>query len=146
MKIFLGLMALSLVAALLTGQAGAQEQTGVTEQQRLLDRFDDSQLPKSTFDKDDRADGMTMTRSEAEQHRFTLKRLGFSGMTIYGADDMRPFFADMLGTEISLAEILDVAKLVERKYDQDGYTSADVLLRAMPTDDGKVTLIVSEKY
>ena len=146
MKIFLGLMALPLMAALLAGAAGAQEQTGLTEQQRLDERFDDSKRPISTFEEGGSTAGITLTRAEAEQHRFTLKRLRFAGMTIYGADDMRPFYADMLGNEISLAEILDVAELVERKYDEDGYTTADVRLLAKPGSDGKVTLIVSEEY
>ena len=72
----------------------------------------------------------------------------FAGMTIYGVDDMQPFFADMLGTEVSLADILDVAEKIEEKYDDDGYTSADVLLRSMPSDvgTGTVTLNVIEKY
>ena len=72
----------------------------------------------------------------------------FAGMTIYGVDDMQPFFADMLGTEVSLADILDVAEKIEEKYDDDGYTSADVPLRSMPSDagTGTVTLNVIEKY
>ena len=70
----------------------------------------------------------------------------FAGMTIYGVDDMQPFFADMLGTEVSLADILDVAEKIEEKYDDDGYTSADVLLRSMPSDASTLTLNVIEKY
>ena len=67
-------------------------------------------------------------------------------MTIYGMGDMQPFYADMLGTEVSLADMLDVAEKIEQKYGDDGYTSADVLLRAMPSDAGTATLNVIEKY
>ena len=146
MKILLGLIVVTLTAALLGGEAAAQDLPGLTEQQRLLERFDDIQLPKSTFDEDDRAEGISITRAAAEQHRFTLKRLRFAGMTIYDVDDMRPLFGNMIGTEISLAEILDVAELVEQKYDRDGMTTARVLLRRLPSADGKVTLSVIEKY
>ena len=67
-------------------------------------------------------------------------------MTIYDAGDMRPIYGDMIGTEISLAKILDVAESVEEKYERDGYTTADVELRRLPSADGKVTLSVTEKY
>ena len=40
-------------------------------------------------------------------------------MTIYGVDDMQPFYADVISREISPAEILDIADLIEEKYDRD---------------------------
>ena len=55
-------------------------------------------------------------------------------------------FADMLGSEVNLADILDVAEKIEEKYDDDSYTSADVLLSGVPSDAGTVTLNVIEKY
>ena len=146
MKIILSLVLVPLTAAFLAGQAPAQDLPDLSEQQRLLERFDDSQLPKSTFDENASAEEESITRAAAEQHRFTLKRIRFAGMTLYDVDDMRPIFGDIIGTEISLAEILDVAELVEQKYARDGYTTANVLLRKLPSADGSVTLSVIEKY
>lgn len=146
MRIILGIMLAALTSAILAGPAPAQDPAGVTDQQRLLERFEDDKLPQSRLDEENGAQGMAISRTAAEQHRFTLTKLRFAGMTIYGVDDMQPFYADMIGSEISLADILDVADLIEEKYDRDGYTSADVLLRAMPSANGTVTLNVIEKY
>jgi len=146
MRIILGITLAALTATFLAGPAPAQEPAGVTDQQRLLERFDDEKLPQSVLDENGGAQGMAISRAAAEQHRFTLNKLRFSGMTIYDADDMQPFYADMIGSEVSLADILDVADLIEEKYDRDGYTSADVLLRAMPSANGTVTLTVIEKF
>ena len=142
MKILLAIA----MAAFIAFPASAQDPAGVTDQQRLQERFDDSKLPRSQFDEEDGAQGLDISRADAEHHRFTLNKMRFAGMTIYGVDDMQPFFADMLGTEVRLADILDVAEKIEEKYDDDGYTSADVLLRSMPSDAGTVTLNVIEKY
>ena len=67
-------------------------------------------------------------------------------MTIYGANDMRPLFADMAGAEVSLADMQDLAQAVEGKYDSDGFTPAELVLGRMPSADGIVTLDVLEKY
>ena len=67
-------------------------------------------------------------------------------MTIYGANDMRPLFADMVGAEVSLAGIQDLAQAVEGKYDSDGFTPAELVFGRIPSADGIVTLDVLEKY
>ena len=134
------------MAAFIAFPATAQDPAGVTDQQRLQERFDDDKLPRSQFGDEDGAQGLDIPRADAEAHRFTLTKLRFAGMTIYGVDDMQPFFERLLGTEVSLADILGVAEKIEQKYDDDGYTSADVLLRGMPSDAGTVTLNVIEKY
>jgi len=126
--------------------AAAQDPAGVIDQQRLQDRFDSDNLPRSEFGNEDGVQGLDISRADTDAHRFTPTKLRFAGMTIYGVNDMRPFFADLLGTEVSLADMLDVAEQVEEKYDRDGYTSAEVLLRAMPSANGTVTLNVIEKY
>jgi hemolysin activation/secretion protein len=146
MKILARLFSVLIIAAILAGHAAAQDQPGLSEQQRLNERFDETKLPRAAFDEDSDLQGLALTREEAEAHRFTLKQVRFSGMTIYSANDMRPFFADMVGREISLAEILDVAEAIEEKYDADGLTPAEVALRRMSTADGTATLDVLEKY
>ena len=87
-----------------------------------------------------------MNRAEAENYRFIFKSIKFPGMTIYDADDLRPLYGEMLGTEISLGDILDLAKLIEEKYARDGYTTARVLLKGLPSPSGKVKLLVIEKH
>ena len=87
---------------------------------------------------------MALSRTATKQHSFSLNKLRFAVMTIYGVDDMQPFYADVISREISPAEILDIADLIEEKYDRDGYTGADVMLLAMPSANGTITLNVIE--
>lgn len=56
---------------------------------------------------------MALSRTATKQHSFSLNKLRFAVMTIYGVDDMQPFYAD-------------------------------VLLRAMPSTNGTITLNVIE--
>jgi hemolysin activation/secretion protein len=51
----------------------------------------------------------------------------------------------MLETEISFADILDLAEKIEENYAEDGKTTARVLLKKRPGSNGKVTLLVIEK-
>ncbi len=146
MKKLIGLtLALIIMPALYQG-VFSQDNQGLIEQQRLEERFEDSQLPKSSFEDDSAITGQSMDRAEAAQYRFTFRSIKFPGMTLYDAYDMRPLYEEMLGTEISLAEILDVAKLIEQKYAEDGYTTARVMLTKRPDSGGKVTLLVIEKH
>ena len=146
MKKFIGLtLALMILPALFQG-VSSQDNQGLIEQQRLEDRFEGSQTPKSRFDDDSAITGESMDRAEAAQYRFTFKSIKFPGMTLYDAYDMRPLYEEMLGAEISLAEILDLAKLIEQKYAEDGYTAARVMLTKRPDSGGKVSLLVIEKH
>ena len=64
MKILLSLALMFLVVIFLAGQAPAQDATALTDQQRLNERFDDSKLPKSTFD----ADGPAASHCSCRQY------------------------------------------------------------------------------
>lgn len=146
MKKLIGLtLALMIMPALYQG-VFSQDNQGLTEQQRLEERFEGSQLPKSGFDDDSAITGESIDRAEAAKYRFTFKSIKFPGMTIYDAHDMRPLYEEILGTEISLTEILDLAKLIEQKYAEDGHTTARVMLTKRPDSNGKVTLLVIEKH
>jgi len=145
MKILLGLTLALLMVAMLPWDARAQDIPGVAEQQRLLDRFDESHIPKSAFEEDASAPGGPLTRAEAERQRFTLQSIKIPGMKRYGAEEFLPLYEAMLETEISLADILDLAEKIEEKYAEDGKTTACVLLNERPGFNGKVTLLVIEK-
>lgn len=146
MKIFLCLTLALLMMPGALQSVFSQDIQGVTEQQRLLDRFNDSKLPKSGFDDDTSAVGVSIDRADAEQHRFTFKSIKFPGMTLYDTYDMQPLYEEMLGTEISLADILDLAKQIEEKYATDGYSTARVVLQRLPDSGGRVALLVIEEF
>ena len=67
-------------------------------------------------------------------------------MTLYDTYDMQPLYEEMLGTEISLADILDLAKQIEEKYATDGYSTARVVLQRLPDSGGRVALLVIEEF
>ena len=131
-------------AALLAGPAAAQDQQGLTEQQRINEHFGDDKLPRAILYENGSLQGLDISRAESEAYRFTLKQVRFFGMTIYDANDTRPLIADLVGAEVSLADIRDLAKVVEDKYDTNGNTPAEVVLDRMPSADGIITLDVLE--
>jgi len=69
----------------------------------------------------------TVAPAGAARIRFVLRDLRVSGSTIYSDDELRPLYASLIGHEVSLQDIYDVARLITAKYGNDGY----VLSRAI---------------
>ncbi|WP_172330172.1 ShlB/FhaC/HecB family hemolysin secretion/activation protein [Mangrovicoccus sp. HB161399] len=86
-----------------------------------------------------------MPGPEAEKVRFRLASVGLAGARTVPADSLAPLWQDMIGTEISLADLYGLADRIDAAYRQAGYFSATVV----PVQDfrgGEVTLRVYEGY
>ena len=94
---------------------------------RERDRFVDPQAPRA------QPGGATITLPStvappgAEGIRLTISRVVITGATVYGEADFAPLYADLLGGEVSLAAIYDLARRITVKYGAAGY----VLSRAV---------------
>jgi hemolysin activation/secretion protein len=82
----------------------------------------------------------------ADQVRFVLKAIELDGATAYPPSEIRAAYADLLGTEVSLAQIYDVAAALTRKYRNDGYVLSQVVVPQQAIRDGVVRLQSVEGY
>jgi hemolysin activation/secretion protein len=82
----------------------------------------------------------TAAPAGAEGIRLTVSRFVITGATVYSEADLAPLYADMLGGEITLAAVYDLARRITAKYGAAGY----VLSRAVvpPQDLGQRGAVV----
>lgn len=63
----------------------------------------------------------------ADKIMLTIRDIHIDGATVYGKEQLQPLFADLIGHEITLQAVYDLAARITAKYGADGY----VLSRAV---------------
>lgn len=76
----------------------------------------------------------------ADQVRFVLKSVQVDGVTVYPATEIQSAYADLLGTEITLARVYDLADALTRKYRNDGFVLSQVVVPQQAIRAGSVRL------
>ncbi len=84
-------------------------------------------------------------RSVDEIH-FKLRDIRVEGAVVLKSADFRPLYADLLGKDITLSNILDVADAIEQKYRAMGYVLVRAYVPPQRVKDGIFTIKVSEGY
>jgi hemolysin activation/secretion protein len=82
----------------------------------------------------------------AEDLRFSVRDVVVDGSTIYDTEALRPLWQDLLGHEISLADLYGVAAEITRKYRNDGYILSRAIIPAQSIEDGIAHIEVIEGY
>ena len=82
----------------------------------------------------------------AEKVHFVLHDVRLSGVTVYDRTDLVPYYSQLIGKKISLADIYHVAANLTRKYRNDGYVLTQVVVPPQTIEGGHVTLRVVEGY
>lgn len=83
---------------------------------------------------------------EAEAIRFTLLAVEPDGGTVYAEAELRPLWAELLGQEISLADVFRLAEQLTARYRNDGYILSRALVPPQEISDGTVRLRIIEGY
>jgi hemolysin activation/secretion protein len=94
---------------------------------RERERFVDPPRPRAQPGGDTISLPSTVAPAGAESIRLTVSRVVINGATIYSDADFAPLYADMMGGEISLAAVYELARRITAKYGAAGY----VLSRAV---------------
>jgi hemolysin activation/secretion protein len=82
----------------------------------------------------------------AGQARFVLKDVLVEGATHYPAEVLRGLYDKLLGKEVSVAEVFEVANAMELRYRQDGFVTSRVLVPEQVVSDGRFRIRVIEGY
>lgn len=78
--------------------------------------------------------------------RFRLTDIVIEGNTVYPPEILRPLYADLLGSEVTLARINDVARRLTARFRQDGYILVQAVVPEQQIEQGVVRLRVVEGY
>jgi hemolysin activation/secretion protein len=94
---------------------------------RERDRFVEPQAPLSQPGATVISLPSTVAPPGAESIKVVVRRVRVVGSTVYGALDFAPLYDDIVGREVALAAIYEIAQRITTKYGNDGY----VLSRAI---------------
>lgn len=82
----------------------------------------------------------------AEDARFRLEALDIEVATAFPPDELRTLYADLLGTEISVADAFRVAGEIELRYRTAGYVTSRVVVPQQTIEDGRFRIVVIEGF
>jgi len=82
--------------------------------------------------------------ANADELTFVLRGLAIEGDSVYGDAGLRETYGGLVGEEISLATLFDVAARLQARYRDDGYLFTRVLVPAQRIEDGVARLEVVE--
>jgi hemolysin activation/secretion protein len=94
---------------------------------RERERFVEPPRPRAQPGGDSISLPSTVAPQGAERITLTISRVVISGATVYSEADLAPLYADMVGGEVPLAAVYDLARRITAKYGAAGY----VLSRAI---------------
>jgi hemolysin activation/secretion protein len=107
---------------------------------RERERFVDPAPPRAQPGGDSISLPSTVAPQGAERITLTISRVVVTGATVYSDADLAPLYADLLGAEVSLAAVYDLARRITAKYGAAGY----VLSRAIvpPQNFGRYGAVI----
>jgi hemolysin activation/secretion protein len=70
----------------------------------------------------------TMAPEAAAGLRLRVKSITVEGSTVYSAADLAPLYADLIGKDVSAADVYAVANKIGTKYGKDGYLVARAIV------------------
>jgi len=82
----------------------------------------------------------------AAQTRLLLREMSIEGATVFTADELQSYASPLLGTEITLAQIFDIAQKITKAYSDAGYPLSIAFVPAQKIEGGRVKILVVEGY
>lgn len=82
----------------------------------------------------------------ADKIKFTLEKMIVQDNTVYSEDELKTFYADKIGTTITLKDVYAISTALTNKYRNDGYILTRVIVPPQTIENGIVELRVVEGY
>jgi len=82
----------------------------------------------------------------AEATRFRLADLRLEGSSVYAEDAPRQTYAHLIGTEVTLGQMIEVANALTARYRADGYILSQVVVPEQAVEGGVVRLRAVEGF
>ncbi|HYD32734.1 MAG TPA: POTRA domain-containing protein [Azospirillaceae bacterium] len=82
--------------------------------------------------------------ADADKTRFTLRRVTITGATVFDEAALAPLYRDLIGKEVTVLRLHELAKAISAKYDKAGYMLSAAALPAQTVIDGEARIAVTE--
>lgn len=82
----------------------------------------------------------------ADNIRFTASSVTVDGNTVYSEAELSPLYADKIGKEVTLTEMINVADKVTAKYRNEGYILTRAVVPEQKLTDGNIRIQVVEGF
>jgi hemolysin activation/secretion protein len=113
---------------------------------RIEQQFESPDAPLSQFETLIPDSEEPMPAEDAARIKFTLSGVMVDGSTVYGDGDLLSLYEEMLGSEISLADVFTIARRITVKYRGDGYILSRAVVPAERIKSGVVVVQVVEGF
>ena len=118
-------IALALIAALAVGQGHAAEVAGSS---------------------DTKTRDIRKVEPQAQDSRFVLRSVRVEGAKAYSAEDLSKPFAPLIGQEIAVSRVFEIASELTARYRRDGYILSQVVVPEQNISEGNVRLVAVEGF
>ncbi|HTS94182.1 MAG TPA: ShlB/FhaC/HecB family hemolysin secretion/activation protein [Stellaceae bacterium] len=81
-----------------------------------------------------------------DELRFELKDINIVGVKVFAIEELRPLWAPLIGKQVGLGDILNVADAIEGKYRERGYILSRAYVPPQRVGNGVFTINVVEGY
>jgi hemolysin activation/secretion protein len=126
--------------------AVAQTPPGSTAPGQLREQFEAPPEPRATPPAAEPGVPEQQVPAGAEDVTFVLQQVAIDGVTVYQADDLATAWADLVGQQVSFADIIGLANALTARYRADGYILSQVVVPAQQIEDGVVRLRAVEGF
>lgn len=75
-----------------------------------------------------------------------FRGLNIEGVTVYEPQQLEDLYRDLIGTQITLAQVFQIADAIQQKYRDDGYVLARVVVPTQSVSDGFFRVRVVEGF
>ncbi|MES2887744.1 MAG: ShlB/FhaC/HecB family hemolysin secretion/activation protein [Pseudomonadota bacterium] len=82
----------------------------------------------------------------AKDLRFVLTEVSVEGASAFPTSTLRPLYAGLLGSEVSVAEVFEVAHAIELLYRNAGYITSRVIVPQQTIETGRFRILVVEGF
>jgi hemolysin activation/secretion protein len=82
----------------------------------------------------------------SEALRFRLEDVRFTGLTVYSPETLRPYYASLVGNDVSLADMITLANTITARLREDGYILSQVVVPEQVVQGGVIELQVVEGF
>lgn len=86
------------------------------------------------------------TKPIAGGMQFTLKGIKIEGETAYSEDELKPLYADKIGTKVTVGELNAIADDITKHYRNNGYILTRAVVPPQRADGGVITIRVVEGF
>lgn len=135
------------ILSISSAQAQLDQQTGIADPGRIERQLTEERvMPQLGPSVTVKEMALINAPEGAENIKFNFGGVRLEGVNTYSKSELLPLYENMIGTEISLADLYAIANRMTLKYRNDGYVLTQVVVPPQTIDDGVARLQVVEGF